>query len=239
MAESFEFRDLAGSEFWGVDLRGAQFRDVNLTDAVMEAVALVNVDIDGLVDRLVVNGVDVTGYVNEHDPLYPLRALVRPTDADGTRAAWAALDEEWTATIARARALPDAMVHASVDGEWSFVQTLRHLVFAIDKWCTAPILGAGFAPMGLPNSGSVDFGWPGLDPDADPTFAEAQTAYADRWTRVHDYVERVTAADLTTSVDVLENGPHTVLDCLGVVFEESFAHHRYATRDLDRLESDR
>jgi hypothetical protein len=239
MAESFEFRDLAGSEFWGVDLRGAQFRDVNLTDVVMEGVFVVNVDIDGLVDRLVVNGVDVTGYVNDHDPLYPLRALVRPKDPDGTRAAWAALDHEWTATIARARALPDAVVHASVEGEWSFVQTLRHLVFAIDKWCTAPILGAGFAPMGLANSGSADFPWPGLDPGADPSFTEALAVYADRWARVHDYVEGVTAADLTTTVEVLENGPNPVLECLATVFEESFAHHRYATRDLDRLESDR
>jgi len=52
-------------------------------------------------------------------------------------------------------------------------------------------------------------------------------------------VEGVTAADLTTTVEVLENGPNPVLECLATVFEESFAHHRYATRDLDRLESDR
>ncbi len=239
MAESFEFRDLTGAEFWGVQLTGAQFRDVDLTDVSMEAVLLVNVDIDGVIDRVVINGVDVTDFVNEHDPLYPLRALVRPTDPEGARAAWAALDAVWTATIARASALPDALVHESVDGEWSFVQTLRHLVFATDKWCTGPILGEAFDPMGLPNTGSVDFPWPGLDPAADPTFAEAVAAHADRWARVHDYVERVTVADLTRTVDVLENGPHPVIECLGVVFEEEFAHHRYAVRDLDRLETDR
>jgi DinB superfamily/Pentapeptide repeats (8 copies) len=239
MAESFEFRDLAGSEFWGVDLRGAQFRNVDLTDVAMQGVFLVNVAIDGLVDRMVINGVDVTEYVNERDSLYPLRALVRPSDPDGTRAAWAALDAEWTATIARAGELPGAVVHESVDGEWSFVQTLRHLVFATDKWFTAPILGEAFDPMGLANTGSVDFPWPGLDSDADPTFAEAVAAHADRWARVHEYVARVTAADLTTTVDVLENGPNPILECLATVFEEEFAHHRYATRDLDRLEADR
>jgi hypothetical protein len=28
---------------------------------------------------------------------------------------------------------PGRALHLSVDGEWSFVQTLRHLVFAMDK----------------------------------------------------------------------------------------------------------
>lgn len=47
------------------------------------------------------------------------------------------------------------MLHESVNEEWSFVQTLRHLVFAMDKWFTAPILGDRFHPIGLPNTGSV------------------------------------------------------------------------------------
>jgi hypothetical protein len=235
MAESFEFRDLAGAQFWGVDLRGARFRDVDLTGVAMEGVWLVNVDIDALVDRVVINGVDVTSYVNEHDPWYPLRAMVRPRDPEGMRAAWAALDEVWAATIARARALPEAALHESVDGEWSFVQTLRHLVFAADKWFTAPILGEAFDPMGLPNTGSADFPWPGLDPAADPTFADALAVHTGRWARVREYVERVTPAELENTVDVLENGPNSVLECVSVVFEEEFAHHRYAIRDLDRL----
>lgn len=238
MAESFEFRDLAGSEFWGVDLRGAQFRDVDLTDVSMEAVRLVNVEIDGFVDRVVINGVDVTDHVNEHDPSYPLRALVRPADADGARAAWVALDEVWAATVARARALDEPTLHASVDGEWSFVQTVRHLVFAIDKWFTAPVLAEGFDPIGLPNTGSVDFPWPGLDPEAAPTSTEALAVHADRWARVRAYVDRVTPAELTGTVEVLENGPNPVLECLATVFEEEFAHHRYAVRDLDRLEAE-
>jgi hypothetical protein len=235
MGESFEFRDLVGATFWGVDLRGARFRDVDLTDVAMEGVWLVNVDIDALVDRVVINGVDVTSYVNERDPWYPLRAMVRPHDPEGMRAACAALDEVWAAAIARARALPEAALHESVDGEWSFVQTLRHLVFATDKWFTAPILGEPFDPMGLPNSGSVDFPWPGLDPDADPTFTEALAVRDGRWARVRDYVDGVTPAELTVSVEVLENGSNPVLECVSTVFEEEFAHNRYATRDLDRL----
>lgn len=53
-------------------------------------------------------------------------------------------------------------------GEWSLVETLRHLKFAMDNWFTLPILGGeNFHPIGLPNTGSLDFGWPGLDRRAD------------------------------------------------------------------------
>ena len=77
-------------------------------------------------------------------------------------------------------AFPEAKLHESVDGEWSFVQTLRHLVFAMDKWFTSPILGRAFDPIGLPNSGSVDFPWPGLDDELSPSVTEALAVRADR-----------------------------------------------------------
>ena len=76
MPEEFE-GDLAGAVFWGADLSGARFRDVNLTDAKISHAWLVNVEIDALVDTVVINGVDVTAYVNERDPWYPLRAMLR------------------------------------------------------------------------------------------------------------------------------------------------------------------
>lgn len=55
----------------------------------------------------------------------------------------------------QARALPDEKLHEPVNGEWTFVQTLRHLVFGMDKWFTVSILGGSFHPIGLPNSGSA------------------------------------------------------------------------------------
>ena len=106
MPEEFE-GDLAGAVFWGADLSGARFRDVNLTDATISHAWLVNVDIDALVDTVVINGVDVTAYVNERDPWYPLRAMLRPSDPEGMRATWAALEDEWAKTISRALALPE------------------------------------------------------------------------------------------------------------------------------------
>ena len=163
--------------------------------------------------------------------------MLRPVDPEGMRAGWAALEDEWAKTITRAQALPEAMLHESVNGEWSFVQTLRHLVFAMDKWFTAPILGAGFHPIGLPNTGSVDFPWPGLDADLTPSLAEALAARADRATCFRGYLATVAASDFTRPVDVLENGPNPLQECIYTVLEEEFWHNRYARRDLALLEA--
>jgi hypothetical protein len=237
MPESFEDRNLAGAVFWGVDLSGARFRDVNLTNATITSAWLVNVDVDALIDNVTINGVDVTDYVNERDRWYPLRAMLRPEDAEGMRAAWDALEAVWATTIDRARALPEEKRHESVNGEWSFVQTLRHLVMAMDKWFTAPILGETFHPIGLPNTGSADFDWPGIDRDAAPTFEEALDVRAERAARFREYLTVVSPADFSKEVEVLENGTTPVQECLYVVFEEEFAHNRYADRDLAQLES--
>ena len=234
MPEEFE-GDLADAVFWGADLSGARFRDVNLTDVKISHAWLVNVEIDALVDSMVINGVDVTAYVNEHDPWYPLRTMIRPSDPEGMRAAWAALEDAWADTLERASAMPEDALHESVNGEWSFVQTLRHLVFAMDKWFTVPILGAAFDPIGLPNTGSLEFPWPGLDYDLRPSLAEALAVRNDRAQRFRDFCASLTSDDFARTVDVLENGPHLLQECLFTVLEEEFWHNRYARRDLEEL----
>ena len=238
MPEEFE-GDLAGAVFWGADLSGAVFRDVNLTDAKVSHSWLINVDIDALVDTVVINGVDVTSYVNERDPWFPLRAMLRPSHTDGIRTTWAALEAEWAKTLTRAHALPEDALYESVNEEWSFVQTLRHLVFAMDKWFTAPILGERFHPIGLPNTGSVNFPWPGLDYDLRPSVSDALAVRAERAGRFREYLASVAATDLTRPVDVLENGTNPVQECIYTVFEEEFWHNRYAQRDLAQLETAR
>ena len=235
MLKEFE-GDLAGAVFWGADLSGARFRDVNLTNAKISHAWLVNVDIDALVDTVVINGVDVTAYVNERDPWYPLRAMLRPTDAEAMGAAWAALEDEWTKTVTQAHSLPEDALHESVNGEWSFVQTVRHLVFAMDKWFTAPVLGDGFHPIGLPNSGSVDFPWPGLDDDLTPSVSDVLAVHADRARRLGDYLASVATTELARPMEVLENGTNPLQECIYTVFEEVFWHTRYARRDLAQLE---
>ena len=227
--------DLTDAVFWGADLSGATFRDVNLSGARISHAWLVDVEVDALVDRVVINGVDVTAYVNERDPWYPLRTMLRPTDPAGMVAAWEALGAEWATTLDMAAALPPGAVDESVDGEWSLVQTMRHLVFAMDKWFTAPVLGDRFHPFGLPNRGSVDFPWPGLDTGLTPSFGDVLEVRTQRCDRVGSFLASLTGEEFEQSIDVLENGPHPLAECLYTVFEEEFWHNRYARRDLTLL----
>jgi len=148
------------------------------------------------------------------------------------RTAWAALDAEWDTAVETVRARPEAAAHERVHDEFSFVQTLRHLVFADDKWFTVPVLGEPFHPSGLPNTGSLDFPFPGLDYTLSPTFAEALTVFDDRRAKVRSFLDSITEADFDQPIDVLENGEHPLQECIYTLFEESFWHLRYALRDL-------
>jgi hypothetical protein len=232
----FEGADLRGANFREVDLTGAQIEGANLTNVTMSQVWLVNVDIDGMYQGVRINGVDVTAFVtSELARINPERALLEPTSAEGARAAWSAVSSRWNLMMERAQQLPEETLHASVDGEFSFVQTLRHLVFAIDKWFTVPMLGGEFDPIGLPNTGSLEFPFPGLDLKADPSLAEALAVRNDRAERFAAYLAELDSGVLTEIRDVLENGQASVQACLHTVFEEEIAHLGYATRDLDVL----
>lgn len=237
MPEEFE-GDLTEAVFWGADMRGARFRDVNLAEVQISHAWLVDVEVDAYVDQLVVNGVDVTAYVNEHDRWYPLRTVLRPTDADSMRSGWAALRAAWTTIVARAQRLAEPAQHASVNGEWSFVETLRHLVFATDKWFTGPILGDRFQPFGMAHDGAANELWPEVDPATTPSLAEVLATRDAQAERIIGFLTAMTADDLTRPVDVLENGPHQVRECIAAVLEEEFWHLRYADRDLAELEAD-
>ena len=114
------------TDFEDADLRGAHFREVNLTDARIEGanltnmkmsqVWLVNVDIDGMFNGVRINGVDVTAYVSaELARINPERALMEPTDPEGVRAAWRKVCSVWDATIERAQQLPEETLHSEAD----------------------------------------------------------------------------------------------------------------------------
>jgi len=178
-------------------------------------------------------GGDLAGLVNQHDAWYPVRTMIQPTDSAGMVAAWDELERLWADAFALAESLPEGTPDRSVNEEFSLVQTIRHLVFAMDKWCTVPILGGTYHPTGLPNTGSLDFGFPGLQLDATPTYAEMRAVRAERAAAFRALITGVTADDLTRTVDIAENGPHEVLHCIHTVLEEEFWHLRYARRDLD------
>lgn len=234
MAQEFE-GDLAGSVFWGADMKGSTFRDVDLTGTRISHAWFVDVEIDALVEKVVINGVDVTAYVNERDAWYPLRAMIRPSTVDEMRTAWQAMEAAWAVAITTAQALPAGAIDQSVNGEWSFVQTVRHMVMAIDKWFTSPVLGEHFSPIGLPNTGSLDFPFPGVDLTVTPSAEQALEVLADRYAKVRSYIDTLDPDELDRTIDVLENGPHPLREGLFTVFEEAFWHLRYATRDLEVL----
>jgi hypothetical protein len=112
------------------DLTDAEFRECDLTRARLIGVVMQDAVIDGLVNNLVVNGVEVTSYVEaELDRRHPVRLLIRSTDPADLREAHRQLRATWAATVERLREMPQGSEHQRVGGEWSAVETLRHLVF--------------------------------------------------------------------------------------------------------------
>lgn len=116
------------------DLHGAEFRECDLTGARLIGVVMQDAVIDGLITNLVVNGVEVTEYVEaELDRRHPVRVLIRSEDPADLREASRQLRAGWAATIERIRRTP-GIERRSVNDEWSAVQTMRHLVFVHDSW---------------------------------------------------------------------------------------------------------
>ena len=235
MTTEFEDQDLTGASFWGVYLRNARFRDVDFTGVRTHHVLLHDVELDGSIDRLVVNGVDVTDYVNRHDPWQPLRTMTEPATADEVRQSQAAFTQAWDDVVGEVAALPTASATTSIDGEWSFVQTLRHLLFVADKWILGPLTDRSWSPLGLPNTGSAELDWPDIDPTADPSIDEVLLARATQNAAVSALAASLDDDDLANDVNVVENGVATTLDCWRTLFEEAFEHLRYARRDLSSI----
>lgn len=242
-------RAFRGASFHYADVSGATFRDCD-----MRGVRIVSSFVDGLVvsgfsgrsGPVVVDDVDVSAYVAaELDRRHPERIRLREaTTVADLRAVWAELERLWSETLARAARLPEAARHERVHGEWSLVETLRHLTFAVDTWVGGWLRGeeAPFSPLGVPPTDLATDGWRamGLDPDARPSYAEAAALFADRQARVRRALDEVTdeqLAELRTATPVPAWGEesHPVGECLRVVLEEHCEHRRFAERDLAAL----
>ena len=260
----FREQDLTGALFERVSLRGATFtqvylndarmRDVDLTGAHIRAalisrsrmrgVELVDVDIYGELQNVVVNGVDIAPLVDaELNRRMPERAKMRPDDSEGFREAWAILERLWEGTVERARAFPEAALHRSVDDEWSFIQTLRHLNFASACWVDRMILGdvSPWLPLDLPWDEAPP--WDGFrwERDARPSLDEVVALRRERQRTVRKVMESLTDEQLLSRVTRTEPGwPQEedlpVEECLRVVLNEEWEHRLYAERDLTALE---
>ncbi|WBB98569.1 MULTISPECIES: DinB family protein [unclassified Solwaraspora] len=224
------------------DLRGARFNRSTLAGAVMRGVDVRGLDIDApwLADgALLVNGVDVVPLVEaELNRRFPGRELMRAEDPDGLRTAWRALELAWAAAVDRIPSLPEGAVDVSVDGEWSFAQTLRHLVFATDAWLGKAILRLPqpFHPLGQPHA---EYELDGFDMSIFATEKPALTVVlqlrAERQAMVREFLTTVTADLLAEPRPSAWSPEHdvSVLHCLHVILDEEWSHLRYALRDLD------
>jgi hypothetical protein len=230
---TFEHVDLSGARFTRVDLSGARFRSVDLEDVEvrdaslarvrMRGVELVHVEVWGELDDVRVNGIDIAPLVSaELDRLHPERVRLRPTDPAGFREAWSVLDGLWSRTVERARRLAaqdPELLHEGVDGEWSFIQTLRHLPFATSSWLTRAIQGdsSPWHPLELRR---------------------------DRFERVRTHLASLTDDELasTTTVPGGAGWPPAgelvpVRQGLETLLNEEWWHRQFAERDLAILEA--
>jgi hypothetical protein len=159
--------------------------------------------------------------------------------------AWDILERLWDETEGRARRLPPETLHESVGGEWSFIETLRHLVFATDSWIRRVILGdpSPWDPLDLPWDEMTDTAGVPRDRDARPSLDEVLELRRDRMATVREVIEGLTDASLYSDTKPVEGPgwppPHSfpVRECLLIILNEEWEHRLYAERDMDVLEA--
>lgn len=240
--------ELRGASFTAADLRGARFTDCDLTGFRIRDSWLVDVSISGFVHNFRVNGIDVADFVNgELDKLHPEREQLRQgRTADDVRAIWETIERLWSSAVERAGRLPAEALTEQVDDEWSFEETLRHLIFITDAWASRTVLDVErpYHPIGLPQSWypAADAAALGIDLAAQPSYDEILAARADRMAVMRRIVEVLTDEELgrqcrrSPAPGYPEEG-RAVIECVAVVIDEEFAHYRFATRDLAVLEA--
>ena len=237
-----------GATFTSADLTGAKFRDCDLRQVRIDDSWLIDVRVSGEVENFVVNDVDVTAFVAaELDRRHPERVQVRAMrTVDDYRAMWDTLERLWSDTVARAERLPEPALNQRVGDEWSFVETLRHLVFATDAWAGSAILDdpLPYHRLGLPHGGypPEDAAALGVDLAARPSLAEVLEVRGGRMALVRGILGGLTDTELERMTSRLPTPhhpaePRSVGRCLRVVMKEECEHRRYAVRDLAVLEA--
>src|SRR4051794_38349241 len=134
----------------------------------------------------------------ELDRRHPVRLLLRSDQPADLREAWRQLRDDWATTTERVRSMPENSEHHRVDGEWSMVETLRHLVFVHDSWFRRCVLGLTepFTALGLGPPIVMDQHESGLDPFARPSLDEVLAVRVRQASELETWVAEVTADQL-------------------------------------------
>ncbi|WP_406833036.1 DinB family protein [Pedococcus sp. KACC 23699] len=246
--ETFRRFDFTDAVFDDTYLTNARFKNVALKGARITGSQVVDVDITGEVERLTVNGVDVTDYVEaELNRRDPERTKMHPRTAPALREAWPIIERRWAETVERARrleAVDPGLLHERVDDEWSFIETLRHLVFATDAWVRRALLGDPdpWSPLDLPHDDMPDVAGVPRDRTVRPSLAEVLALREDRMATVRDLIDGATEQWLDGHTEPVsepgypEGKPFPVRDIFSIIVNEEWHHHVYANRDLAVLE---
>jgi DinB family protein/pentapeptide repeat protein len=249
MAAEYDQTDtFRGASFTQADFTGATFRDCDLRQVTITDSWLVDVRLSGLVERMIVNDVDVTPYVTaELNRQHPERVQHEQMQTvDDHRAMWDTIERLWSDTLLRAGQLPESVLHERVEDGYSLSETLRHLTFAIDAWAGSTILED---PMPYHRLGVTFSGYPpedatslGLQLSARPSLTEAVEAHLSRMALVRGILDALTDTELERKctrppAPGYPNEERTVRRCLRVIMWEECEHHRYAVRDLAVLEA--
>ncbi|GAA2632745.1 DinB family protein [Paractinoplanes durhamensis] len=170
---------------------------------------------------------------------------MRPTTPDGFREAHAITERLWADTLTRARRLDPALLHTSVEGEWSFIDTLRHMVFVTDCWVRRAIQRqpAPWHPLALPWEQMPDIPGVPRDRTAQPPLETVLALREDRAAGVRSLLAGLTAEQLDIDTPAVEAPgwpppkSFPVRKCLLVLLNEEWHHRLYAERDLAILEA--
>ena len=162
------------------------------------------------------------------------------------RAIWDTLERLWAQADERAGRLSADALDQQVNEEWSYAQTLRHLVFITDAWASRTVRDEEmpYHPLGLPQSWypAADATALGIDLTAHPGYAEIVAARADRMAVMRRIVDGLADDSLgrlcrRSPAPGYPDEERTVIDCIAVVMDEEIEHYRFAIRDLAVLEA--
>lgn len=257
----FENEDLSGSRFEMVRLNdsqfsqvrfdGSRFQNISWHNVTMSSVELVDVEIGGDVWNLRINGVDIGPLIdaelNRRDPDRHLvfQELRESRSVEDYRKGWGVIEHRWTELIDRVRELPEGSEHRSVDGEWSLVQSLRHISYVVAAWIEHVALGVEdpFVDTDLPwDEAPADIPRP-VDRDARIALDDAVSQWRRRQQTVREFLHSLSDEDLERTVTTtgeawprVEDFP--LAEAVHIAVTEVWEHHQFAQRDLYAIEQE-